>query len=76
MPLTEVLLLGSIFLFSLAHSHVGCGAPESGILMSMGSPARTLSFLPSKPSRYNLGASVGMQVFKLKLNLQYSKVLE
>lgn len=56
--LTVVLLLGSIFFLFLAHSHEGCGAPDIGILMSMGSPARTLSFLPSRPSRYSLGASV------------------
>ena len=49
-------MLWSFSLF-LVHSTVGVGAPPTWISTRIGSPARTLIFLPSNPSRFSDGAS-------------------
>jgi len=42
----------------LVHSTTGIGAPDKGIWILIGSPARTLIFLPMRPSKYSFGFSV------------------
>jgi hypothetical protein len=69
------LVSGSLIVF-LVHSTTGIGAPDKGIWILIGSPARTLIFLPIRPSKYSFGFSVRHNLFSMRSYYQnYTKFL-
>lgn len=65
--LTRTRFVSTSFLSLTDHSQVGVGAPAIGMLTLIGSPARTLIFLPMRLSKNILGFSE-IHRFKLALN--------
>jgi len=64
-----LLVSGSLTVF-LVHSTTGIGAPDKGIWILIGSPARTLIFLPMRPSKYSFGFSLmGLAVMATDVSL-------
>lgn len=55
--LTKILLVSGSLTEFLVQSTTGIGAPDKGIWILIGSPARTLIFLPIRPSKYSFGFS-------------------
>lgn len=55
--LTDILRVSKRGFPSLVHTIVGVGAPDSGMLTLIGSPARTLILRPINASRFNFGFS-------------------
>lgn len=51
---------------------VGVGAPVIGMLILIGSPARTLILLPTRPSKYSFGFSlIGLAVMRCDASLGF-----